>query len=77
MRFGFITGFLVVEGAASREECKALKKRANAIVEDFDPAAVSIFSTKNQVHLPSQISAAFTGMPQQTSLKIIKVFNAP
>ncbi|MFN0085337.1 MAG: phytanoyl-CoA dioxygenase family protein [Blastocatellia bacterium] len=49
-------GFLVVEGIASREECEALRARAEEMVAAFDPAeAISIFSTREQ----SRISDAY------------------
>ena len=42
-------GFLVLEGFASAEEVRALRARANELVDAFDPAeVVSIFSTKQQ-----------------------------
>mmetsp|Transcript_33968 Transcript_33968/g.75309 ORF Transcript_33968/g.75309 Transcript_33968/m.75309 type:complete len:321 (+) Transcript_33968:122-1084(+) len=41
-------GFLVIEGFASQDEVTALRNRADALVEKFDPATISIFSTRNQ-----------------------------
>ncbi|MGH9801485.1 MAG: phytanoyl-CoA dioxygenase family protein [Blastocatellia bacterium] len=42
-------GFLVVENFATREECEALKRRAEEMVAEFDPQGViSIFTTKEQ-----------------------------
>ncbi|PNW72371.1 hypothetical protein CHLRE_16g673281v5 [Chlamydomonas reinhardtii] len=41
-------GFLVLEKFASPEECAALQKRMDQLLQDFDPQTVSIFSTKNQ-----------------------------
>lgn len=43
------TGYLVLNDFASSEQLAALKQRAEAIVDDFDPSAVSIFSTRKQV----------------------------
>ncbi|GBF96611.1 hypothetical protein Rsub_09357 [Raphidocelis subcapitata] len=40
-------GFVVVPGFASPEEVAALRARAEALVDSFDPATVSIFSTKD------------------------------
>ncbi len=42
-------GYLVLNDFASPEELTALKQRAEAIVQDFDPSTVSIFSTRKQV----------------------------
>jgi len=42
-------GFLVIEDFAPREECEALKRRAEELVSAFDPQGViSIFTTKEQ-----------------------------
>jgi phytanoyl-CoA hydroxylase len=42
-------GFLVIENFAGREERERLKRRAEALVRDFDPrGVVSIFSTREQ-----------------------------
>src|SRR5215213_2007959 len=42
-------GFLALEGFASAEACDALRRRAEALVEQFDPeGVVSIFSTREQ-----------------------------
>jgi len=38
----------VIEGFASQDEVTALRNRADALVEKFDPATISIFSTRNQ-----------------------------
>jgi phytanoyl-CoA hydroxylase len=43
------SGFLALEGFASPEACDALRRRAAALVEQFDPeGVVSIFSTREQ-----------------------------
>ena len=42
-------GFLVLPDFVTEQELDALKARANAIVDDFDPAEVAIFSTTKQV----------------------------
>lgn len=39
----------MLEKFASPEECAALQKRMDQLLQDFDPQTVSIFSTKNQV----------------------------
>jgi phytanoyl-CoA hydroxylase len=45
-------GFLVLEGFASERECDELRARAEALVQEFDPAeVVSIFSTHEQKRL--------------------------
>jgi phytanoyl-CoA hydroxylase len=41
-------GFLIVPGFKSRDEVAALRRRAEAIVEDFDPQTVSIFSARDE-----------------------------
>jgi phytanoyl-CoA hydroxylase len=41
-------GFLVIPGAVDPARCEELIARAEAIVDDFDPATVSIFSTHEQ-----------------------------
>ena len=42
-------GFLVLPDFVSRDSCEKLKRRANELVETFDPSeVVSIFSTKEQ-----------------------------
>jgi phytanoyl-CoA hydroxylase len=42
-------GFLVLPDFVNRESCEKLKRRANELVETFDPSeVVSIFSTKEQ-----------------------------
>lgn len=41
-------GYLVVEGFKSAEQIAALRARAGAIVEDFDPRDASVFSTTDQ-----------------------------
>ena len=41
-------GFLVIPDAIDRERCDELIVRANEIVDEFDPATVSIFSTHEQ-----------------------------
>ena len=44
-------GFLLLEDMVAPEVCDALKARAEALVESFDPSGVaSIFSTRGQVH---------------------------
>jgi phytanoyl-CoA hydroxylase len=45
-------GFLVLEDFASEEECDQLRRRAEELVHEFDPAeVVSIFSTREQNRL--------------------------
>jgi hypothetical protein len=46
-------GFVAVPGFASPEEVAAMRGRAGQLVEAFDPASISIFSTKddNQVRV--------------------------
>jgi len=45
-------GFVVLEGFASENECDELRERAEALVQQFDPAEiVSIFSTHEQNRL--------------------------
>jgi phytanoyl-CoA hydroxylase len=41
-------GFLVIRDAIEPRQCAALRQRAAAIVEAFDPSTVSIFSTNDQ-----------------------------
>ena len=42
-------GFLVIEGFAAEESCDLLRARAEALVQQFDPAEVmSIFTTREQ-----------------------------
>lgn len=42
-------GFLLIEGFVQEADCEALKCRAEALVQNFDPGgAVSIFSTREQ-----------------------------
>ncbi|KAL4457864.1 hypothetical protein ABPG75_012729 [Micractinium tetrahymenae] len=41
-------GFLVVEGFASPEEVAELKRRGEELVAGWDPASISIFSTRDQ-----------------------------
>jgi len=41
-------GFLVIEDAVSLEDCQRLIERAEQLVEAFEPATVSVFSTKDQ-----------------------------
>ena len=41
-------GFLVIPDAVDPARCEELIARAEAIVDDFDPATVSIFSTHEQ-----------------------------
>eukprot|EP00877_Chromochloris_zofingiensis_P007458 jgi/Chrzof1/2966/Cz12g06100.t1 len=45
-------GFLAVPDFASREQTAAMISRANQLVEQFDPASISIFSTRddNKAH---------------------------
>ena len=45
----FGAGFLTIENFASPEECSALKRRANELVDAFDPQEVTFFSSTNQV----------------------------
>lgn len=42
-------GFLVIEGFATTSEVEDLRERAKELVEGFDPATRSVFSTKSQV----------------------------
>lgn len=42
-------GYLVVEDFASAEQCTALKNRAIELLQKFDPAVVSLFSTTSRV----------------------------
>lgn len=42
------TGILCIEAFASLEECAALKKRAEEIVEDFDPQTFTVFNTTGE-----------------------------
>jgi hypothetical protein len=46
-------GYLIIPDFASDEECTTLISRMEQLVEAFDPATISIFSTKNQVASPS------------------------
>ncbi|CAL8464047.1 g3582 [Coccomyxa elongata] len=41
-------GFLVIEGFATASEVEELRRRAKELVEGFDPATRSVFSTKSQ-----------------------------
>ncbi|MFO0756407.1 MAG: phytanoyl-CoA dioxygenase family protein [Byssovorax sp.] len=41
-------GFLVLPGVLPPSTCEALIRRANALVDAFEPSSVSIFSTKDQ-----------------------------
>eukprot|EP00242_Pyramimonas_sp_CCMP2087_P016832 CAMPEP_0198212248 /NCGR_PEP_ID=MMETSP1445-20131203/25607_1 /TAXON_ID=36898 /ORGANISM="Pyramimonas sp., Strain CCMP2087" /LENGTH=296 /DNA_ID=CAMNT_0043886657 /DNA_START=350 /DNA_END=1240 /DNA_ORIENTATION=+ len=41
-------GYLVIEDFASQEECAGLRKRAEEIIQEFDPTTLPIFSTKDQ-----------------------------
>ncbi|CAK9878011.1 unnamed protein product [Sphagnum jensenii] len=41
-------GYLIIPDFASDEECTTLISRMDELLEAFDPAAISIFSTKNQ-----------------------------
>lgn len=41
-------GYLLVEGFADAAQLQVLRDRAEAILADFDPQSVSIFSTKDQ-----------------------------
>lgn len=44
-------GFLVCEGFVSRETCAALRARAAALIDAFDPGQVrTVFSTRDQSH---------------------------
>lgn len=43
------TGFLVIEGFASPSEVAEVRQRAAELVEGFEPATRSVFSTKSQV----------------------------
>jgi phytanoyl-CoA hydroxylase len=42
-------GYLVIEGFAAPEACDALVERGYAIIDAFDPATVSVFTTDEQV----------------------------
>ena len=45
-------GFLIIENFYTNKECDDLKKRANILVDSFDPKTVkSIFDTKKQDHV--------------------------
>lgn len=44
-------GYLAIPNFATPQECDDLKRRANEIVDDFDPDTVSIFSTTRQEEL--------------------------
>jgi hypothetical protein len=47
-----LTGYLVIEGFASRQEIQDLKARAEELVEGFNPASTSsVFSTRNQARV--------------------------
>lgn len=46
-------GYLIIPDFASDEECTTLISRMDQLVGAFDPATISIFSTKNQVASPS------------------------
>lgn len=41
-------GFLVLEDFVSREACDELRRRADELVWGFDPAVISVFSTREQ-----------------------------
>ncbi|GFR47814.1 hypothetical protein Agub_g9591 [Astrephomene gubernaculifera] len=41
-------GFLVLERFASPADCARLRKRMEALLHEFDPKTISIFSTRNQ-----------------------------
>jgi len=41
-------GFLIVPGFKSREDVAALRRRAEAIVDEFDPQTISIFSARDE-----------------------------
>lgn len=47
-------GFLVLEGFASTSEVEDLRQRAKELVEGFDPATRSVFSTKSQATTTDQ-----------------------
>lgn len=42
------TGVLCIENFATPEQCAALKKRAEEIVEDFDPKTFTVFNTTGE-----------------------------
>ncbi len=48
----FCAGYLIIPDFASDEECTTLISRMEQLVKAFDPTAISIFSTKNQVASP-------------------------
>lgn len=41
-------GYLILEDYATPEQCKGLMSHMEILVNSFDPASISIFSTKNQ-----------------------------
>ena len=41
-------GFLIVPGFKSRDEVAALRRRAETIVDEFDPQTISIFSARDE-----------------------------
>ena len=43
------TGFLILENFVAPDEVQRLRKRAEQLVDDFEPESVSVFSTKSQV----------------------------
>jgi phytanoyl-CoA hydroxylase len=47
-------GFVVLPGAIPLERCQGLIERAEAIVDGFDPATVSIFTTHDQTRTTDQ-----------------------
>jgi hypothetical protein len=79
-------GFVAVPGFASSAEIAALRARAGELVEAFDPASVSIFSTKddNQVtgisaprRRPPRASGGARGRAGIASLAIGTASSAP
>lgn len=58
------TGYLLLHDFATPQELDALQGRAEAIVDDFDPSSVSIFSTRNQVCIHS--TCIYPHAPPQT-----------
>ena len=40
-------GYICIEGFATPEECKAMKQKAENIVDDFNPKQYTIFSANN------------------------------